>query len=56
MKDKILQYLRERNEHIERRKISTPGSELLIKENKATIIKITQIIKDEEVSQATRKE
>ncbi len=49
MKDKILQYLRERNEYLEERKLFKFGADRLIEENNATIREIERIAAQEEL-------
>ena len=51
MKDKILQYLKERNEYLEERKLFKFGADRLIEENNATAREIERIVAEEELDQ-----
>jgi hypothetical protein len=51
VKDKILQYLKERNEYLEERKLFKFGADRLIEENNATAREIERIVAEEELDQ-----
>ncbi len=49
--EKILQYLKERNEYIESRKMLIFGADRLMEENEKTMKEIRAIVSDEELQQ-----